>query len=565
MGDPVTDRAAPAASRAARAGATVLLVLAASQFLMVLDAAVMNVSISQLVADFDTTVTTIQAVITLYALVMAALFMTGGKLGDILGRRRAFVIGHVVYGTGSLLTALAWSVPSLTLGWSILEGIGASMVLPALAALVAGNFEGRARAAAYGALGGVAGAAIAVGPILGGWLTTELTWRLVFAGEVVIALAIVVATPRLVRDAPREGPAPELDWVGSLLSALGLGLVVYGVLSASRWGWLAPRDSPLTPFGFSLTPFVVAAGAVLLYAFRAWERRREDAGRGPLVHFALLRRPLMRAGLVTFVGQNLVLMGVFFAVPLYLQIVQGLDALQTGIRMLPTSIALLVTALAGGRLSARFSPRAIVRVGFLFLLAAVAFLLGTIEPQLDTADFDVAMAVLGVGMGLVVSQLGNVVQSAVAESDRSEAGGLQYTAQQLGSSLGTALIGAIVISGLALAFTANVTADPRISQPVKDQVSVRLEGTISFVDADSVERAAQQAGVPPAETTALVESYSDAQLKALKIGLLACGFVVLASLLATRNLPRRRLGGQEDEPAPGATPAPPPRDATPQA
>jgi EmrB/QacA subfamily drug resistance transporter len=525
----------------------VLLVLAASQFLMVLDAAVMNVSISQLVADFDTTVTTIQGVITLYALVMAALFMTGGKLGDILGRRRAFVIGHVIYGSGSLLTALSWSVASLTLGWSILEGIGAALVLPALAALVAGNFAGKARAAAYGALGGVAGAAIAVGPILGGWLTTELTWRLVFAGEVVIALAIVLATPRLVADAPREGPAPRLDWVGSILSGLGLGLIVFGVLQASSWGWLAPRNSPLEPFGFSLTPFVVAAGGVLLACLRAWERRREERGESPLMHFALLRRPVLRSGLVTFLGQNLVLMGIFFAVPLYLQIVQGFDALQTGIRMLPTSIALLVTALLGARLATRFAPRTIVRAGFLALLAAVGFLLGTIDPQIDTADFNVAMAVLGIGMGLVVSQLGNVVQSAVGESDRSEAGGLQYTAQQLGSSLGTALIGAIVITGLAAAFTANVSGDPRISQATQDQVSVALGGDVSFVDADSVRAGAEAAGVPPAETQALVEGYADAQLKALKVGLLACGFVVLASLLATRNLPRRRLGQQEED------------------
>jgi Na+/melibiose symporter-like transporter len=240
-------------------------------------------------------------------------------------------------------------------------------------------------------------------------------------------------------------------------------------------------------------------------------------------------------------------MGVFFAVPLYLQVVQGYNALETGIRMLPTSVALLVMAVVGARLATRFSPRAIVRVGFLFLLAAVGFLLGTIEPEIDTADFNVAMAVLGVGMGLVVSQLGNVVQSAVQESDRSEAGGLQYTAQQLGSSLGTALIGAIVITGLAAAFTANVTDDPRISQATQDQVSVRLEGDLSFVDVRSVEQAAQDAGVSPAETTAIVEGYSDAQLKALKVGLLACGFITLASLLATRNLPRRRLGEQDEE------------------
>jgi EmrB/QacA subfamily drug resistance transporter len=535
----------------------VLLVLAASQFLMVLDAAVMNVSISQLVADFDTTVTTIQGVITLYALVMAALFMTGGKLGDILGRRRAFVIGHVIYGAGSLLTALSWSVASLTLGWSVLEGIGAALVLPALAALVAGNFEGRARAAAYGALGGVAGAAIAVGPILGGWLTTELTWRLVFAGEVVLVIAIVLATPRLIADVPREGPAPRLDWVGSLLSALGLGLVVFGVLQASSWGWLEPRDSPLEPFGFSLTPFVVAAGGVLLAAFRAWERREEKRAHPPLVHFALLARRTLRSGLVTLLGQNVVLMGVFFAIPLYLQIVQGFDAFETGLRMLPTSAALLLTALLGARLATRFAPRTIVRAGFLVLLAAVGFLLGTIDPQIDSPEFGVAMAVLGIGQGLVVSQLGNVVQSAVAEGDRSEAGGLQYTAQQLGSSLGTALIGAIVITGLAAAFAANVGDDPRISQATQDAVSVRLEGELSFVDTAAVERAADAAGLPAAETDALVDGYADAQLKALKVGLLACGFVVLASLFATRELPRRRLGAPGREPTAAEPPAAP--------
>jgi len=520
----------------------VLLVLAASQFLMVLDAAVMNVSISQLVADFDTTVTTIQAIITLYALVMAALFMTGGKLGDILGRRRTFVVGHVVYGAGSLLTALSWSVGALALGWSVLEGIGAAMVLPALAALVAGNFEGRERAAAYGALGGVAGAAIAVGPILGGWVTEELTWRLVFAGEVVIAAAIVFATPRLLRDAPREGAAPRLDWVGAILSAAGIGLIVYGVLQASSWGWLAPRNSPIEPFGFSLTPFVVAAGAVLLASFKAWERREEEHDQSPLVHFALFKRPVLRAGLTTFLGQNIVLMGIFFAIPLYLQIVQGFNALETGIRMLPTSVALFVMALVGSKLAGRFAPRTIVRAGFLALLAACAFLLATIDPNLDTLEFGIAMAVLGVGMGLVVSQLGNVVQSAVEEDDRSEAGGLQYTAQQLGSSLGTALIGAIVITGLAAAFTTNVTDNPQISKDVQQQISVKLEGDLSFVDSASVEQGAQAAGVPPAETQAIVDGYSDAQLKALKLGILACAFVVLASLLATRNLPGRRLG-----------------------
>ena len=419
-----------------------LIVLSAAQFLMVLDQSVMNVSISQLVADFDTTVTTIQAVITLYALVMAALMLTGGKLGDLFGRRRVFVIGLVIYGVGSALTAASWSVPTLTLGWSVLEGIGAAMVLPALVALAAGTYSGRDRATVYGVLGGVAGAGIAVGPILGGWLTTNLTWRLVFAGEVVLVIAILLFA-RLLREPSREGERPALDWVGSVLSALGLSLIVFGVLQASNWGWLEPRDSPVEPFGFALTPFVIAAGGLVLWGFRAWERHREEAGREPLVHFRLLGIPILRGGLVMLLAQNLILMGVFFAVPLYLQIVQGFDAFETGVQMLPVSITMLLTAASGSALASRWAPRTIVRAGLAVLLLAVVMLLATIDPEIDTTSFAIAMGVLGVGLGLIASQLGNVVQSAIDDADRSEAGGLQYTAQQLGSSLGTALIGAV--------------------------------------------------------------------------------------------------------------------------
>lgn len=530
-----------AADRGATAGVpgrAVLLTLAAAQFLMVLDQSVMNVSISQLVEDFDTTVTTIQAVITLYALTMAALMVTGGKLGDILGRRRAFRIGLVIYGLGSLLTALSWSVPTLALGWSLLEGVGAALVLPALVALTAGNFEGKARAAAYGTLGGVAGAGIAVGPILGGWVTTNLTWRLVFAGEVVLVVAILLAT-RLLREPPGEREAGRLDWVGSVLSALGLALVVFGALQASNWGWLQPRNSPITPFGFSLVPFVIAAGALTLWAFRAWERRREAGGRPPLVRFELFRIPPLRASVGMFLAQNAILLGIFFTVPLYLQVVQGYDAFKTGVQMLPVSIAMLVTAAAAPRVAGRWSARAIVRVGLAVLLVATVVLMATIEPRINTTGFGIAMALIGIGMGLIVSQLGNVAQSSVTDADRSEAGGLQYTAQQLGAALGTALIGAVLITGLLSAFSSNISDDPRISADVSQQVGVRLQGQVSFVGADQVRTAASDAGIDPATTDAIVESYSDAQLVALKTALLAAGFIVLAAFLTTGSLPSR--------------------------
>src|SRR4051794_33475784 len=518
-------------------GWRVLVVLAAAQFLMVLDQAVMNVSISQLVDDFDTQVTTIQAVITLYSLVMAALMLAGGKVGDVIGRRRAFGVGQAIYGVGTTLTAVSWSVPVLTLGWSVLEGIGAALVLPALAALTAQSFQGRERALAFGVLGGVSGAGIAVGPIVGGWFTSELSWRYVFAGELLVVIFILLTFRRIPQDSGREGA--ELDVVGAVLSALGLGAFVLGVLRAGSGGWLEPRTSPVEPFGFSLTPFLVAAGFGLLAAFVAWQRRREAEAREPLVHLRLLGIAPLRGGLVMFLFQNLLLMGIFFAIPLYLQIVQGLDALETGVRMLPVSVTLFLTSLVGARLSARFSPRTLVRAGVALVGLASLLILAVIEPEIDTPQFGLSMAVLGVGMGLMVSQLGNVVQSSVGEVDRGEAGGLQYTSQQLGASLGTALIGAVVITGLIASFSANVADNAKLSDATRRQVGIRLEGDVSFVSSEQVRAGAEQAGIGAAETDALVDDYADAQLRALKTGLLVAALLAFAALLATGPLPAR--------------------------
>ena len=438
-------------------GGAALVALATAQFLMVLDQSVMNVSISQLVKDFDTTVTTIQAVITLYCLVMAMLILTGAKIGDIIGRRRAFVIGLIIYACGSALTAASQTVAVLALGWSVLEGIGAGLVFPALAALIAGNFEGTRRKAAYAVIGGVAGAGIAVGPIVGGWATTELTWRVVFVGEVFIAGFILFMT-RKVKDAPGPTPTPKLDVVGSVLSAAGLGLFVFGVLESSTWGWLKPKNSPDHDLRLLAHPLRHRSRV------RPALGVREVAGppRGDEARPA--HPPLARPdpdGAVRVIGlfsQNLILMGTFFVVPLYLQLVLGLDALETGIKMLPISITMLVTAGLGARLSNRFPVRTIVRTGLVVTIAGVLILLATIKPTLYDAGFAIGMGVLGIGMGLMISQLGNVIQSSVEESGRSEAGGLQFTGQQLGSALGVAFIGAIVLIGLTNTFVSHCRA-----------------------------------------------------------------------------------------------------------
>lgn len=516
-----------------------LMVLGTAQFLMVLDTSVMNVSISQLVEDFDTEVTAIQAVITLYALVMAAFMIIGGRFGDILGRRRIFLLGLVVYATGSALTAAAPTLWVLTLGWSVIEGLGAAMVLPAMAALVAESYRGRDRAVAYGVIGGLAGAGIAVGPLLGGWVTTYLTWRLVFAGEVVVVL-VMLCFRRVITESPRTGSRPHLDAVGAALSAAGLALGVLGVLQSGTWGWVQPRNPPFTVLGFSPTLFVVGAGAAVLAVFVHWERRRDAHGSEPLVHLALLHRPALRSGLMCLLSQNLILLGLFFTIPLYLQVVQGFDAFETGLRLLPVSVTMLAASMGAARLGRVAGPRRVVRLALLTLAAAIVWLLATIDPVIDDAQFAGAMALLGVGMGLLASQLGNVVQSSVGEDERSEVGGLQFTAQNLGSALGTALIGSLLVGALAQAFTTRVEEHPRLSQETRRQTGVALEAGISFVPTEQVRSAAEDAGLPPAEVDALADSYASAQLDGLKAAILAAGGITLASFMVTPHLPTRK-------------------------
>ena len=328
------------------------MMLASAQFVMVLDTSVMNVAISQIVEDLDTTIQGVQTAITMYTLVMAAFMLLGAKLGDILGRNRAFAIGLAIYGAGSLTTALSPNLAVLLIGWSGIEGFGAVLVIPAIAALTAASYEGRERALAYALLGGVAAIAIAAGPLIGGWVTTEFSWRYVFAAETVVVILILLLRGQIPRAAAAER-RPQLDIVGVALSASGLGLIVFAILRSSVWGFVKPRTPPtingteITPLGFSPVPFLVLGGLALLGAFFVWEQRRARLGRDQLLDTTLLRVVQLRAGLSSLLGQQLVLMGTFFVIPVYLQVVLGLDAFETGKRLLPLSVAMLVFALLG--------------------------------------------------------------------------------------------------------------------------------------------------------------------------------------------------------------------------
>jgi MFS family permease len=530
----------------------VIVILGAAQFVMVLDTTVMNVAITDVVADLDTTVAAVQIAITLYTLVMAALMLTGGKLGDILGRRRTFSIGLAIYGVGSLVTALSPNVGVLYVGWSLLEGVGAALVIPAIVALVAANYEGARRALAFGIIGGVAAGGAAAGPLIGGAVTSAASWRWVFAGEVVVIVGIL-AFQRLIRDLPREGPRPRLDLVGAALSAIGMLLVVYGIVQSGTWGWVRPRTPPtvggkeITPLGLSPVLFVIAGGVAVLIGFAAWERRRIARGQAPIADPSLLRIAPLRAGLGSVTIQQVCALGLLFVIPLYLQTVLGKSAFETGVELLPFTIVMLVASFGGPKLAAVISPKRLIRAGMLAMGAGAIGLAATVSPELDSTAFAAWLGVAGLGLGLLASQIGNVNMSSVDRSRSSEVGGLQGTAQNLGGSIGTALIGAVLLGGLVGSFQQQISDNPAIPPDVRDSVAEATEEGIDFVQSDQARAALEDAGLGTAEVEAIVADYEDAQITALKLAMLTAAALAFLGLLFTRRLPVALLG--RDPPA----------------
>jgi MFS family permease len=531
-----------ASSSRARA---VLILLALAQAIMVLDSTVMNVSISAIVVDLGTTVTGVQIAITAYTLVMAAGMLTGGKIGGILGSRTALMIGLGVYGLGSLITAVCQTLGQMLVGWSLIEGLGATLVVPSIAALIVAEFSGPARAAAYGLIGGVAGASAAAGPLIGGWMTANLSWRYVFAAETVIVIGLIAAA-RAIPSPARAGPRPRLDGVGALLSAVGMAAIVFAVLQSSRWGWVTPKNTPtigdtaIAPFGFSVVPFLIAAGVGALVLFAMWEGRKERRGQEPLLRLASLRVPQLRDGLVMLMITQLILAGTFFVLPLYLQVVLERDAFATGVTLMPLSGALIVAAVLGGRLAPAVGTRRLVAIGMLSLLGGAGVLLQTISPDLSGVPFGIGLAVFGAGIGLVMSQLGNTIMSTAAEGRASEVGGMQGTAQNLGASLGTALIGAILLTGLAAGFADRLTADPSVPAGARTAAEDARRTGLPVVTRDEAMAAVEKAGVTEPERSTIVDHYVDAEVYALKEALAGVALFAFGGLLWARRLPGRQ-------------------------
>ncbi|NUT31595.1 MAG: MFS transporter [Hamadaea sp.] len=522
------------ASRTESSARAVLLTLASGQFLMALDSSVMNVSIATVAEDVGTTVTGIQGAITAYTLVMAMFMIPGGKIGAIIGRKRAFMIGCAIYGCGSLTTALAPNLPVLLFGWSLLEGLGAALILPAIVALVAGNFAVERRPAAYGLVAAAGAIAIALGPLIGGVATTYFSWRWVFAGEVILVLVILTLARRFT-DAPTT--RARIDTLGVVLSAAGLGTFVYGLLRAGEWGWFLPKPGAPALFGVSLVIWLMLLGLLLIRMFLGWQNRLASRGGDPLVDPGMLRNRQLTGGLTMFFFQYLVMMGVFFVVPLYLSVALGLSALDTGLRILPLSVTLLIAALLIPRFLPDVSPRRVVRLGIVALLIGALALIAALDVGAGPEIVAVPLLFIGLGMGALASQLGSVTVSAVPTRQSAEVGGMQNAVTNLGASMGTALAGSLMIAVLTSSFLASVTNNPAVPAEVKNQAAVELAAGAPFLSDAQLEEALAEAGVSADVAGAAHEANASARLDGLRAGLLILALAAMVALFFTGRIP----------------------------
>jgi MFS family permease len=521
----------------------ILLVLVCAQFIITIDTTFMNVSLSTLVTDLHTTVTGVQGAITMYALVMAALMIPGAKFGDMIGRRRAFFTGLIIYACGTALTSVSGSIQMLIFGWSFLEGVGAALMLPAMMSLIADNFAGsQERARAYATFAASAGAAAALGPIIGGLFTTYLSWRLAFASELLVAL-FIFSQRRLIREQKIAGPRPAFDWPGFGLSAAGLVIVVQGIILASSYGLFKARKDfslaglTLSAGGISPTVVFVIVGLLILVAFIAFESRRHSLSKAALLDIKLLKARTILAGSVTQMTQALVITAVIFTLSLYVQMELGYNAIKSGLTLLPLSVGLLaLSAIAARVLSKRFSPKTIMLAGFSLIVIGDLIMGLTARNATTGWNFFIGLLFIGSGVGCVVSQNQNLMISSVPAAKTNETSGIINTFQNVGSSLGTSVAGAVIIAIFISVATGSVNDSSSFNAAQKSQLNQAIVNKAQIVSNKQLTAVTNE--LPKNQQTEIININAQARQRALTVVYFVIGAVGLLGIGSVSMLPK---------------------------
>ena len=486
------------------------ILLAMAMFVLVVDTSLMNVSISAVVRDIGTTVSGVQSAIALEALVSAAFILIGSKVGDLIGRKLAYVLGLLGYAVGALAMAFTQSLTAVIVFWAVVGGLGASLLLPAMQSLIHGNFEGAAQKKAYALVGASAAIAAAVGPLFGGFVTTYLSWRVGFLFEVAV-IAIVLSGIRLVHDVPYTG-SRRVDGVGGLLSVLAMGGIVLGILL-----WQEGGESVLA---------VLAVGGAALVLLMYWLRRRKRQGKPTLLDPDLFRSKVFESGVTGQMLQQIALGGTMIVLPIYLQMVLEYNALKAGLSLAPLSLTMFAVAVVAGRKAAKRRPAGIIRLGFAFLTIGLVLLI-PIVPRADSGWWLVIpLMIAGCGLGMLVSQLNNYTLSPISDERVSEAAGVNSAA----GSFGLAFAGAIMLATLSLSFTSLATASTVLSPAQQQQVAHALETDAQIMSNTQLEE--QLASHPEKVQNEIIRINTDARHLALQIALL---IPILAGALGLLN------------------------------
>jgi EmrB/QacA subfamily drug resistance transporter len=510
----LTGRSAAGEPESAATDRRLSVLLAAAMFVLVVDTSLMNVSISKVVEDLGTTVSGVQGAIALEALVSAAFILIGSKVGDLIGRKRAFVMGLLGYALGALAMALAQGLTAIIVFWAIIGGLGASLLLPAMQSLIHGNFQGAAQKQAYALVGAAAAIAAAVGPLLGGFLTTFLSWRVGFLLEVVV-IAVVLSQLKLIRDVPYTGDR-SVDAVGAVLSALGMGGLVIGILVWQEGG--------------EFVGLLLAVGVIAVGSLARWLVRRKRAGKPTLLDPDLFKLDLFRLGISSQLLQNVALGGAMIALPIYLQMVLEYNALQTGLTLAPLSLTMFGTAVIAGKRAGRRRPAVLIRAGAGLLTVGMLALLPIVPRAHSGWALVIPLIVAGAGLGLLVSQLNNYTLSPISDERVSEAAGVNSAAGSFGLSFGLAFAGAIMLATLSIVFTQKAQDSTVLPPASQEQVANALEDDAEVMSNTRLEK--QLAGQPPEIRAEIISINTDARPLALQVALLV---PILAGLLGLFN------------------------------